>query len=443
MDLNSLVMISVDDHIIEPPNMFDRHLASKWKEDAPRVQRMPDGSDVWSFAGAQTPNVANGAVVGRIPEEWGMDPTSYDEVRPACYDVRARVDDMNAGGVLASLCFPQFPGFGGRAFSVKGVDPSLAKAVIEAYNDWHVDEWCAAAPGRFIANCIVPLWDPELAASEVRRVVRKGCHSITFPNDPEPLGFPSLYDTGWDPLWAACAESGTAVSMHATSSGITWTIPSGAPIDAFISSGAISSLSTLNDLAWSKMLLRFPDLRVAISEGGLSWAPHLLDRIRDVFEHHSQHWTGTDGEWGDKRPWEVVAIQVYYCFVRDVTGLKYRNDLGIDHISWEMDYPHSDNRWPKAPEVFLADAADVGLTDEEIDRISHQNAMNLYTFDPFQHIEKANANVTALRCLATHVDTTPRALGTRTIERAHLSDNAGSEMAHRMTQVAGGVFKSA
>ncbi len=99
-----LILVSVDDHVVEPADMFDRHLPARYRDEAPRVVRKSDGSDVWVWRGQQIPNIGLNAVVGRPPEEYGMEPTSFEQLRPGCYDVHERIRDMNANGVLASMC---------------------------------------------------------------------------------------------------------------------------------------------------------------------------------------------------------------------------------------------------------------------------------------------------------------------------------------------------
>ena len=202
MDTEDLILISVDDHIVEPPDLFEGHIPPKYADQAPRVQRNDDGSDVWVFNGAVIPNVGLNAVAGRPKEEYGIEPTAFDEMRPGCYDVDERVKDMNAGGVLGSMNFPSFPGFSARLFAAAD-DKDLALAIVQAYNDWHIDEWCGSHPGRFIPMALPVLWDPELCAAEVRRVAAKGCHSLTFTENPSVLGYPSFHDAHWDPLWPA------------------------------------------------------------------------------------------------------------------------------------------------------------------------------------------------------------------------------------------------
>ena len=179
--------------------MFDGRVPAKWKDRAPRVVHNDDDTDVWVFEGNTIPNVGLNAVVGRPPEEYGIEPTSFAEMRPGCYDIHERVRDMNANGVLGSMCFPSFVQFCGQLFA-RTEDKELAIDMLRAYNDWHIESWCGAYPERFIPLAIPPLWDPTLMAAEVRRVAAKGCHAITFSENPSKLGWPSFHDAALGPV---------------------------------------------------------------------------------------------------------------------------------------------------------------------------------------------------------------------------------------------------
>jgi predicted TIM-barrel fold metal-dependent hydrolase len=426
MNLDDMIMVSVDDHCVEPPGLFDNHLPAKYADLAPTVVTRPDGSNAWRYGGLEIPNIGLNAVAGRPPEEYGIDPSSYDELRPATYDINYRVQDMDAGGVLGSLNFPSFPGFAGRVFSAAGLDRHTAHVILQAYNDWQIDEWCGTHPGRMIPQCVVPLWDAELAAQEVRRVAAKGCHAISFPENPVPLGHPSLYSDTWDPLWSACSEVGTVVNMHIGSSGEVGSTSPDAPIDVMMTLTPVNIIKCATDLVWSPMFRRFPDLTVALSEGGIGWLPYFFDRVDTVYRIHSP-WTGQD--YGGRRPSEVFREHVILCYILDQPGLDMRHMMDIDRITWEQDYPHSDSQWPHAPESALAQFTAAGVTDQEINKITYQNAMRLYQYDPFKHIPKDQATVGALRARATHVDTTPRSQGKTMGARAGAHAKASSEVA--------------
>src|SRR3954452_5889519 len=217
MQLEDLVLVSVDDHVVEPPDLFDGHLPDRWRDVAPRMVTRDDGTDVWHYDGKEIVNIGLNAVAGRPPEEYGMEPTSLHEMRPGCYDIHERVRDMDANGVLGSMCFPSFPNLCGQLFA-RSKDKDAALAILRAYNDWHIDEWCGTYPGRFIPLALPPLWDPHLMADEVRRVAAKGCHAISFSENPAKLRMPSFHSDHWDPFWSACCEEDALVCLHIGSS---------------------------------------------------------------------------------------------------------------------------------------------------------------------------------------------------------------------------------
>jgi hypothetical protein len=136
MQAEDMILVSVDDHLVEPPHLFEGRLPAKYQDQAPKVIHTKRGDDVWVFGEQTIPNIGLNAVAGRPKEEYGVEPTSFDEMRPGCFDVAERVKDMNAGGVLGSMCFPSFPSFSGRVFGATG-DKDLGLAVLQAYNDWN------------------------------------------------------------------------------------------------------------------------------------------------------------------------------------------------------------------------------------------------------------------------------------------------------------------
>ncbi len=400
-----MILVSVDDHVVEPPDLFDQHLSPDWKARAPKIVHKPDGTDVWMFEGAQLPNIGLNAVVGRPPEEYGVEPTSFEQMRPGCYDVHERIRDMNANGVLASICFPSFPSFCGALWA-RQEDKELARVMLQAYNDWHVDEWCGAYPGRFIPLVLPALWDPKLAADEVRRAAKKGCHAVSFTENPEKVGFPSLHNEYWNPLWEACSDEGTVVCIHiGSASGMQFTTMD-SPVDVMITTSPMSIASCAADLVWSQVLRSYPKLKFALSEGGIGWIPYFLDRVDYVFDHHHR-WTHQD--FGGRKPSDVFREQIITCFIDDPVGIKLRHDVGIDTITWECDYPHSDTTWPESPER-LARCFD-GVSDEDIDKITHVNAMREFRLDAFSHRPREACTVAALRGESPDVDLSLRSGG--------------------------------
>jgi predicted TIM-barrel fold metal-dependent hydrolase len=405
MNSDDLILISIDDHVIEPPDMFAGRLPAKYADDAPRVVRLETGADVWKFRDTVIPNVALNAVAGRPKEEYGLEPQALDEIRPGCWNADERVKDMNAGGILASMNFPSFPGFAARLFATD--DPDFSLALVRAYNDWHIDEWCGAHPGRFIPMALPAIWDAELCAAEVRRVSEKGCHSLTFTENPATLGYPSFHDPYWNPLWKACCDTDTVVSIHIGSSGKLAVPSPDSPPDVLITLQPMNIVSAAADLLWSPVIKNYPDIRIALSEGGTGWVPYFLERVDRTFEMHAT-WTLQD--FGGKLPSEVFREHFLTCFISDPVGVELRHRIGIDNIAWECDYPHSDSMWPGAPEELTTVMDRFDVPDTDVAKMTHENAMRWYSFDPFTHIPREQATVGALRDRANGHDVSIRSL---------------------------------
>ncbi len=396
MQVEDLVLISVDDHVVEPPNLFEGRLLAKHADQAPKLIRKDSGIDVWAFRGQELPNIGLNAVAGRPPEEYAMDPTSFDDMRSGCYDIHDRVKDMNANGVLGSMCFPSFPQFCGQLFARTALeDPELGLALLQAYNDWHIEDWCGAYPGRFIPLSLPPMWDPQLMAAEVRRVAAKGCHAVTFSENPTHLGHPSIHSGHWDPFFAACEELGTVVAVHIGSSSKMVITANDAPMDVLITLTPLNIVQAAADFVWSKVPQQFPNLKYALSEGGIGWIPYFRERIDYAYDRH-RFWTGQD--MGDRLPSQVFDQQVVCCWIDDPVGVEMRHKMNIDMLCWECDYPHSDSSWPNSPEHFMKQVHAGNCSDTDIDKISHQNAMKLFSYDPFSILGgRENCNVGALR----------------------------------------------
>ncbi|MQY31248.1 amidohydrolase family protein [Nocardia aurantia] len=391
MNVDELILVSVDDHVIEPPGVFEGRLPAEYAAAAPRFIRRANGTMAWVYEGVEIPNTALNAVAGRPMSEYGREPVCVEEIRPGCYDIHARVKDMDANGMLGALCFPSFVRFCGQLFLENGPRDQSA-AMVRAYNDWHLDEWAGTYPGRFIPLAIPILWDPRLAADEVRRAARKGCHAVTFSSNPHALGLPSLYTDHWDPFWRACSEEGTVVCLHLGSSSTVPITSPDAPIEVIYSLSPIGLIEAASDLVWSSVFRKFPDLRVALSEGGVGWVPYFQERIDQIYAK-TRHWSGMD--LGGRLPSEIFREHVLLCFIEDSVGLENRRHLNIDNLTWECDYPHSDSTWPRSPEAVWPSLS--GLTREEIDKITHANAMRHFRYDPFAHIPREQATVAALR----------------------------------------------
>jgi predicted TIM-barrel fold metal-dependent hydrolase len=379
-------LISVDDHVIEHPTVWQDRLPAKHRDAGPRVLvtdgteevpmlgRLPAGRDVWLYQGELSPQVGLNAVAGKPYDQFGIDPYRFDDMRPGCYDPVERLADMDIDGVWAQTTFPSLPGFGGRFFATTGTDFELAHLCIQAWNDFIIDEWAAADPDRFVPLMLLPLWDVDASVAEIGRMASKGSKGISFVENLTPLGLPSWHSDHWDPVFAAAQEAGLPLCLHFGSSGAMPSVSEGAPFPVLIALSNTASMATCIDPLFSPVFHKFPGLQVALSEGGIGWVPWLLERVDLVWERH-RHYTGIPF---DTRPSDLFRQNMWGCFIDDQCGIDLRDRVGVDRITWEGDYPHADSNWPNSRKVASDLLADV--SDEDAHKIAELNARTLFSF---------------------------------------------------------------
>jgi predicted TIM-barrel fold metal-dependent hydrolase len=368
-------IVSVDDHVIEHPRVWLDRMPAKYQDDAPRIERSPDGNDWWLYEGAKAGNFSLNAVAGKHPREFGVDPRSYDDMLRGCYDIADRIKDMDTEGVHAQLCFPNFAGFAGRIFA-ESKDKQLGIDSVRAYNDFILDEWCAYNPERQIPLIMTPYWDVEATVAEIERTAAKGARSATFPELPDRLGLPSWHTDHWDPVLAAASAAEMPLSLHFGSGGAPLASPEAMTTNwtVGISLFGLNSMTAMTELLLSPVFHKFPQLKIALSEGGIGWMPYILERVDFVWERH-RYWNDVNF---DARPSELFAKHIYGCFIADNAGIEARHRIGVDNIMFESDYPHSDSQWPHTRKYIEEALANV--PDEEARKICELNARTLYRF---------------------------------------------------------------
>jgi len=257
MNMNDMVLISVDDHISEPPDMFKKHLSGENLATAPRLCTAADGTNYWEYQGMKMPSVGLNAVVGRVPEEYGMEPTSLEQLRKGVYDPKARVDDMNVNGITASLNFASCVGFDGGRFH-KAADKSKALIHLRAYNDWHIDEWCGSQPGRFIPCAILPTWDIKATVEEIKRIAAKGCNTVSINENPTVQGLPSIHNPYWEPFWKAISDHDMTICLHIGAGNPAPHASPETPIEAWITTMPMSISNSAADWVYASIWKQYP-----------------------------------------------------------------------------------------------------------------------------------------------------------------------------------------
>lgn len=367
-------VISVDDHLIEPPDMFEGRLPDRFAAEAPRVIEQEDGRQLWLYDGNLYPNIGLNAVVGRPAEDWSMDPARFDEMRKGCWDIHARLADMDLAGIWASLCFPSLlAGFAGTVFS-RTKDQELGLAVVRAWNDWHHEVWAGTYPERIIPLQIPWTSDPAVAAEEIRHNAGRGFKAVSFAENPANLSLPSMHTSHWDPFLAACEETGTVVCLHTGSGAWSAATAKEAPLEEYTTLFMANALAAAADWLWARVPVKFPAIKIALSEGGIGWVPMLLDRLDYVTDHSAQGSHTWDGV--DLRPSEVLQRNFWFCTIDDPSTIGLYDRIGVDHIMIESDYPHADSTWPDTQAVI--DAHLGHLPADVVAKITHLNASRLF-----------------------------------------------------------------
>jgi predicted TIM-barrel fold metal-dependent hydrolase len=370
-------VVSVDDHVVEPPDVFVSRVPAEYRDSAPRIVELDDGSQVWEFEGRRYANIGLSAVVGRAREDYDNEPARFDEMRPGCFDPHARVLDMDINGIAASLNFPSMiAGFAGLKFA-NTADPNLGLACVRAWNDWIFEEWYEAYPTRFIPSQIPFMGDVEIAAAEVRKNAERGFRALSFVELPEVAGLPSLHTGYWDPLMAACQETDTVLCLHLGSSATTHRSSSDAPVESLAALFLINSQLALVDWLSSMIPVRFPGLKIVMSEGGIGWVPALMDRLDRNFYHlpYLKTWSQY-GSVADLLPSEVVKRNFWFCAIEEPRGFEMLDLIGAENVLVESDYPHSDSSWPDTQAVIHEQIR--RLTPEVREAVTWRNACTLF-----------------------------------------------------------------
>jgi predicted TIM-barrel fold metal-dependent hydrolase len=293
-------------------------------------------------------------------------------MRPGCYDPKERLVDMDADGVWAQLDFPDFCRFAGHRF-IACHDKGLALACIEAYNDFLVEEWCAADPTRLHGVAVLPLWDVDAAVVEVGRIAGRsqpGVKAIAFSENPTTLGLPSVYTDHWEPVWNAIADTGLPVCLHIGSSSKLLRSSPDAPDPVALTFVGANSMMACADWLFSGVLERHPALRIAYSEGGAGWVPYVLERADEVFDELGDVLVAT------RRPRELFAEHMFVCIMRDDVALRSLDLIGEDNIMWEADYPHESGTFPNSRAILERSLRDV--PEHLAIKVAHTNASRLF-----------------------------------------------------------------
>lgn len=363
-------IISAVDYVVEPPQVWTQRLSkAKFGERIPHLERS-HGSDSWSVDGRRLP-LADAARVGALMTDRAVSPNRWEEMPNAAYDPSARLKAMDDDGVKYAVLYPSLPGFSGELFGAIA-DPELELACVQAYNDWLIEEW-ASASERFIPQCIVPLSPIEATVSEIKRAFGRGHRGVIFPAEPMHLRkLPHINSSDYDPVWATCQELNVPLCFHAGSA-TQMQFPV-APILAPELAAAFkavvrpaSAAFDLSNLVFSRILLRFPKLKVVFAESTVGWGTFLLEYADHQYEQdHCDY---------ELKPSEMFHRQCYLTTWYDPLKINARH-IGASNILWSTNFPMANSTWPQSRQY--AEKCLTDMRDSEQEQILRLNAAKLY-----------------------------------------------------------------
>ena len=369
--------ISVDDHVQEQPDVWTERLSkAKWGNRIPHIEKQADGSENWVVDGRKLP-LGGVASAGAAMRDRTEEPQCWQDVPKVAYDPMERLKAMDTDGVDYSVLYPTVAGVAGENFG-RLTDPDFELACVQAYNDWLIEEW-ANRSERFIPQCIVPIYPMEATVAEIKRSVKKGHRGVIYPAVPMELrDVPHINEAVYDQLWATCQDLGVPICFHAGSSEALQVPPykgySPALAGAFRAiTRPMSTVSVLVNLWISRILLRFPELKVVFGESGLGWGAYILEYTDFQFKGDGLHRSY------DLTPSEMFKRQCYLVGWYDRASIRTRRYIGTENILWATNFPLATSTWPKSGDTISRCFRDV--PDDERQKILWGNAATLYRIE--------------------------------------------------------------
>jgi uncharacterized protein len=369
-------VISVDDHVVEPPDLWTRRMSqAKWGDRIPHVATQADGTERWVIDG----QVRAGALAptGALSKDRGAEPQTWSQVPRSAYEPQARLAAMDSDGIDCSVLYPSAAGVSGEAIgAIKDLELQIECARV--YNDWIIDVW-SAANARFIPQAILPVDSIDGAVAEAKRAVDRGHKGLILPAQPSQINpaAPHLYKPDWDPLWTIIQELEVPVCFHAGSApSVMFEIS-----PAYDAAGArafdnvrqsAGSAALINGMVLSGILYRFPKLQPVFAGSAIDYVPFALEALDHQWDR--QHLAENEGL--AQRPSEIFHRQCYVTTWREKAGLRNRNYVGPDRILWQSEFPRSTSTYPESTRMIENNFAEVPAQEREL--ILWRNAARLY-----------------------------------------------------------------
>ena len=368
--------ISADDHVQEHPEVWTSRMSKqKWGGLIPHVEKQADGSESWVIDGRRV-SLPGIALAGALMADRAQEPKRWSDVPRMAFSAPERLKAMDLDGIDYSVLYPIVGGLAAETFG-KLDDADLELACVQAYNDWLIDEWASVSP-RFVPQCIVPIWPMERTVAEIRRAVAKGHKGVIYPASPMELrAVPHINEPVYDPLWAVCEELGVPICFHSGASPKIQMRPGDgfSPAVAAAFSGVVRSVSSIAVVAnflISRVLHRFPKLKVVFAESSLGWGAYEIE-----YADYQSDADGLPSEGYPLKPSELFQRQCYFTCWYDRMSVRVRRYLGTSNILWSSNFPLLTSTWPNSRQH--ADLSFVDIPVHEKRLMQWENAAKLYS----------------------------------------------------------------
>jgi predicted TIM-barrel fold metal-dependent hydrolase len=366
-------LISADDHVQEHPEVWTSRMSKqKWGDRIPHLERQAEGNDCWLIAGKP---IAFAGIVGAASGDRAKEPKQWKDVPASAYRPHERLKALDLERVDYSVLYPTVAGLAAEAFG-RIDDLDLELACVQAYNDWLIEEWAQASP-RFVPQCIVPVGPMERTTAEIKRAVARGHKGVIFPASPTELReVPHINEPAYDPLWQTCENLNVPICFHSGASPKIQMQPSA----AFAPAGAaafrsivrsVSSIAVLANFLFSRVLYRFPELKVVFADASLGWGAYEIE-----YADYQSEADGLQAEGYPLKPSELFQRQCYLTCSYDRVSLRLRRYVGSANILWSTHFPLATSSWPNTEQHIESGFGAIG--DDEKAQILWRNAARLY-----------------------------------------------------------------
>ena len=362
-------LISSDSHIVEPPDLWEKWLPAKYRDQAPKLVKDSEGGDAWLYEPDGVPRPLGLVTCVGIPrDQMKWTGFSYGKnIHPSVHDGKERLAILDIDGVDAEFLYPPQ-----RAImSFAKAEEEFQVAGIEAYNAWLKDDFCAADPDRLFGVYQIPNVGIDTAVAQLERAHASGFRGVvcsTWPSQNEQL------TEADDPFWKKAEELEMPVSFHfglvTTTSGH---VPAAAAEGAI---GAVTGMAKMSvimvDMIFSGVLDRFPGLQIVGVEVGVGWIPHAAEMMDDRYWRNRTRMGLQLG----KLPSQYLRDNFTSTYIVDRIGIEIRHAIGVKNIAWSTDFPHHGNDYPYSRETI--DNHFVNVPEDERRMILADNCANLY-----------------------------------------------------------------